>query len=200
MSECLDALERYGLLLKSDTRLPSVTTIVAGEPVRGSWWAHPASHAIFHELETLGRNPDVLLVKLIAGKDTLVHRRLWPHLLTIVTAREPWQFRDLSPEAQRLYDDVLAAGSIEISGQIALDLEVRLVVRAEQFHSVTGEHRKRLEDWVRWAARTQTGASGGGLPAAKQTIEPIFSGARFPWQRHAPTPPAGRESRYDRNP
>ena len=33
-------LERIGLLLEHDKELPSVTLLVAGEPIRGSWWGH----------------------------------------------------------------------------------------------------------------------------------------------------------------
>src|SRR5581483_2271004 len=39
-------LESRGLWLVSDPRLPSLATVVAGEPVRGSWWAHPESQRI----------------------------------------------------------------------------------------------------------------------------------------------------------
>jgi hypothetical protein len=37
------ALREHGLLLQSDIALPNVAALVAGETVRGSWWAHPAS-------------------------------------------------------------------------------------------------------------------------------------------------------------
>src|SRR5260370_42688367 len=84
--DCLAALKQHGLLLKSDSKLPSVTTIIARAPVRGSWWAHPQAQEIFRALKKLARHRDVLLVKLIAGKDTLVDRRLWPEILAIATA------------------------------------------------------------------------------------------------------------------
>src|ERR1700681_4423049 len=50
MNDCWARLKNDGLLLKSDPRLPSVAGLVAGEAIRGSWWAHPAAHAIFQEL------------------------------------------------------------------------------------------------------------------------------------------------------
>src|SRR5215831_8257734 len=93
-------LVQDGLLLKSDSRLPSVATLVAGTPVRGSWWAHPASHAIFWAINELADRKDVLVVKLIRGKDTFVHQRLWPELLAIVTADEPWQLHGLPKSAE----------------------------------------------------------------------------------------------------
>jgi ankyrin repeat protein len=35
------------VLLEHDRELPSVTSIVAGEPISGSWWGHPLGHAIY---------------------------------------------------------------------------------------------------------------------------------------------------------
>lgn len=37
--EVWQTLEHYSLLLEADAQLPSLASIVAGEPVRGSWWA-----------------------------------------------------------------------------------------------------------------------------------------------------------------
>ena len=41
----LKELKRYGLLLVTDARLPSLVALVAGAPVRGSWWSHPRGKA-----------------------------------------------------------------------------------------------------------------------------------------------------------
>ena len=43
----LEQLKADGLLLQNDSKLPSVCTLVAGSPIKGSWWAHPRSHEIF---------------------------------------------------------------------------------------------------------------------------------------------------------
>ena len=51
--EVLRALEGHGLLYLQDARRPSVATIVAGAPVKGSWWGHRAGHAIFAVCEAL---------------------------------------------------------------------------------------------------------------------------------------------------
>jgi hypothetical protein len=44
----------------------------------GSWWAHPQSHAIYRALQGVRASRDVMACRLVAGKVTLVHRRLWP--------------------------------------------------------------------------------------------------------------------------
>jgi hypothetical protein len=58
-----------------------LTELISGEPIRGSWWAHPASHQIFAVLQAISASKDVLTCRLIDGKLTLVHRRLWPALV-----------------------------------------------------------------------------------------------------------------------
>jgi hypothetical protein len=156
--------------MKSDADLPSVTTLVAGAPVRGSWWAHPASHAIFQTLDELSRHPDILFLKLIAGKDTLVDRRLWPAVYVIATSGEDWQWKGLTKDALALYETVNTAGQVEAMGATARSLEVRLLTRGEQFHTAAGHHAKRLESWVRWAGRVALKEPYLDLAEAKRTI------------------------------
>jgi hypothetical protein len=77
-------LVEHGMLLESARGpLPNVAELVAGEPISGSWWAHPASHEIFAEVNQLADSPDVVRTRLVNGKVTLVHRRLWPALVRL---------------------------------------------------------------------------------------------------------------------
>src|SRR5215510_2708650 len=84
------ALNRYGLLLETDPKLPSVTAIVAGAPIAGSWWGHPKGHEIFRVSQRLADQPDVAGAKLVSGKATWIAKRLWPALVSIGSAREAW--------------------------------------------------------------------------------------------------------------
>src|SRR5687768_2317018 len=93
--QALEALSGFGLLLASDSKLPSATTLITGQPISGSWWGHAQGHNIFRILEQLSSHPDVTAAKLIAGKVTLVHRTLWPALLGVATAQDRWQMRNL---------------------------------------------------------------------------------------------------------
>src|SRR5258705_11318152 len=86
-----EALTEFGLLLESDSKLPSVAGLIADGPVRGSWWAHPRSQQIFVALQQLVDHKDVVITKLVSGKVTFVHRELWSELLAIGKARETWQ-------------------------------------------------------------------------------------------------------------
>lgn len=78
----LSFIREQGVVLVS-ARGPAarLTELVAGEPIRGSWWAHPESHQIFAVLQAISQSPEVLTCRLINGKLTLVHRRLWPALV-----------------------------------------------------------------------------------------------------------------------
>jgi hypothetical protein len=82
--EALDWVEKQGIaLLGAKGPLPSLAEAIVGEPIRGSWWGHPESHAIFAVIEDVTESPDVLVCKLVEGKVTLVHRRLWPALVAL---------------------------------------------------------------------------------------------------------------------
>ena len=93
-------LAEDGLLMQADPALPSVTTLVAGKPIEGSWWGHASGRAIFAVCEALDDDPDVLATRLVNGKVTFVHRRLWSSLLAMATSGEGWQLDGLSREAK----------------------------------------------------------------------------------------------------
>lgn len=81
MTDLLALLAERGMLLESARGpIPNCAELVAGEPIRGSWWAHPAGHEIFTAINELDDSPDVARLRLINGKITLVHRRVWPAL------------------------------------------------------------------------------------------------------------------------
>ena len=66
---------------------------------------HTRARLIFSVLTDLEGHPDVLLMKLISGKDTLVHRRLWPSLLGVAISGQPWQFRGLGATGPSAFRD-----------------------------------------------------------------------------------------------
>jgi hypothetical protein len=77
-------VERHGVVLQAARGpVPSLAEAIAGGPIRGSWWGHPQGKEIFHAAEAVGESPDVLVCKLIDGKVTYVHRRLWPALVKL---------------------------------------------------------------------------------------------------------------------
>ena len=63
--------------------VPSLTQMVAGEPVTGSWWAHPKANEILRLSRSIRGSPDVLVCRLVDGKITYIHRRLWPAVVRL---------------------------------------------------------------------------------------------------------------------
>src|SRR6185295_17906773 len=54
-----------------------------------SWWGHPKGQQIFVILELVTEAEDVLVCRLVKGKVTLVHRRLWPALVKLAERLSP---------------------------------------------------------------------------------------------------------------
>jgi hypothetical protein len=150
----LDALSNAGLLLIQDKRLTNVVTLLTGEAVSGSWWSHPKGRLIFAVVTDLSEHPDILFSKLLNGKVTLVHRRLWPAFLTAALANEPWQTRNLSARGQQLLAAVnQSREAVKSSGPAVKELEVRLLAHARQVHTESGRHELLVEPWTVWSRR-----------------------------------------------
>ncbi|HUA79437.1 MAG TPA: hypothetical protein VL997_03625 [Dyella sp.] len=77
---------------------PRLSEAIAGEPIKGSWWAHPKSHQIFAILQKLAESPDILVCRFVDGKVTLVHRRLWPALVRLADRFEPARLAQVHEE------------------------------------------------------------------------------------------------------
>ena len=187
-------LERVGLLLETDSTLPSLVALVAGGPVRGSWWGHPLGHTIFATGEALFAHRDVLLARLVSGKATWIHRRLWPALCAVARSREPWQTTGLSAGAKALLETIDRDGLARATGTVARELEIRLLARGEQEHTESGRHAKVLEGWDRWAARVRPALAVVSPQAGRTELEGVLDGlnqrhggrGRMPWQRRSP--------------
>ncbi len=84
--EALAFVEQHGVVLQAARGpVPSLAEAIAGERIRGSWWGHPKGKAIFLAAEAVCESPDVLVCKLVEGKITFVHRRLWPALVKLAS-------------------------------------------------------------------------------------------------------------------
>ena len=81
-------VKKHGIVLVSakHASIPSVAAEVAGQPIRGSWWAHPRSQEIFRVLVKLDADEDIVTTRLFDGKLTMVHKRLWPALAALMKA------------------------------------------------------------------------------------------------------------------
>ena len=98
-AEALAFVDKHGVVLVSaKCPEPSLTEAIAGEPIKGSWWGHPKSHRIFAILEVVTESEEILVCRLIKGKVTLVHRRLWPALVRLAKRFPPNQIAKVRQE------------------------------------------------------------------------------------------------------
>ena len=85
-TEALAFVERHGIVLQAARGpLPNLAEAIAGSAIRGSWWGHPKGKEIFRAVRTICESPDVLVCKLVEGKITYVHRRLWPAMVKLAS-------------------------------------------------------------------------------------------------------------------
>ena len=84
--EGLAFVKRHGVVLQAARGpVPSLAEAIAGGPIRGSWWGHSKGHEIFQTAEAICETPEVLVCKLVDGKVTYIHRRLWPALVKLAS-------------------------------------------------------------------------------------------------------------------
>ena len=77
-------IREQGVVLQSARGpVPNVAEFIAGEPIRGSWWGHPAGKEIYAVLSELEDRLDLVSTRLINRKITLLHARVWPSVVRV---------------------------------------------------------------------------------------------------------------------
>jgi len=196
----LKHLSDIGFLLLSGDEIPNVRELLTGQRSKGSWWADGAAQEIFTVTQKLEDHVDVTITKLISKKVTFVHRKLWTRLFAIASARDDWQLEGLSKPAQLLLGEIEKDGalftntmnksSVAKTGNAARELELRLLVHSDQFHTESGAHAKRLETWESWAKRVNLKGPAVDSERARRFLEKrldeinkSYSGhGRLPWR------------------
>jgi hypothetical protein len=105
MTKCSTAEEAFAfvrdhgvVLVSARGTAPRLTEAIIGGPIKGSWWAHAQSHQIYAILQAITASDQVLVCRLIKGKVTLVHRRLWPSLVRLANRFAPEQLAQVREE------------------------------------------------------------------------------------------------------
>ena len=105
MRKCLTAKEalafvrKHGVILASAKgTAPRLTEAIVGETIKDSWWTHPQSRRIYAILVSVSESEQVLACRLLNGKITLVHRRLWPSLVRLAKRFAPEQLAQVRDE------------------------------------------------------------------------------------------------------
>ena len=71
----------HGVVLESARGpVPNLLEAALGRRPRGSWWGDPEGKAFFWLTRVVRARRDVLVCRLVHGKITYIHRRLWPPL------------------------------------------------------------------------------------------------------------------------
>lgn len=92
-------VRKHGVVLVSAKgTAPRLTEAIIGEPIKGSWWTHAQSRQIYAVLGAVTESDEVLVCRLINGKLTLVHRRLWPSLVRVASRFSPEQLTQVRDE------------------------------------------------------------------------------------------------------
>ena len=83
-TQAIAFVREHGVVLASAKgSLPRLTEAIVGAPIKGSWWAHRKSREIFRVLYAVSESDEILVCRLVQGRLTLVHRRLWPALVRL---------------------------------------------------------------------------------------------------------------------
>ena len=82
--EALEFVALHGIVLESAKGpVPNLADTVAGERIQGSYWGHPMGDEIFMLTRTIRSSEEILVCRLVEGKVTYVHERLWPAIFRL---------------------------------------------------------------------------------------------------------------------
>lgn len=195
-----EALERYGLLPAHDTLIPSVSNLVAGRPIRGSWWGDPAGRQIYLVLNALGDN--VAWSKLIGGRVTLVHPRLWGALSAVGEQEADWQYAGLGEieraalrvvrENGEAMSDALGIPSGTKPGKIVTELERRLLVIGDQEHTEGGHQLRTVRTWALWYPEERP-PIGDAIALLEAAADELGAHSSLPWSPPVEEPAAASD-------
>ncbi len=139
-------VRKHGVVLESATGpVPSLAVAIAGGPISGSWWSHPRSREIFEITQTIRSSEDVLVCRLVNGKVTFVHRRLWPAL---VRAAKRFPRKQLA-QVHEVHTD----SGRHVAREVAFPKWVPAEVTAEASQLSEEEAVRELGDWCGAAER-----------------------------------------------
>jgi hypothetical protein len=143
-------VKRHGVVLQAARGpVPSLAKFIAGGPIRGSWWGHPKGHEIFGAAEAVSESPEVLVCKLVEGKVTYIHKRLWPALVKLAS-----RFR--TEQLAKVWNEHTRTGAHR-SRRIAFPEWVPVEVLREAERLSTADAEQILSPWLALGRRRTKG-------------------------------------------
>ncbi len=133
-------VRKHGVVLESAAGpVPSLGVAIAGGVIRGSWWSHPRSHQIFELTQTIRSRDDILVCRLVNGKVTFVHRRLWPPLVRVAKRFPKKQLAQVH--------EVHTASGCHVAKEVAFPKWVPAAVSAEASRLSEADALRKLGGW-----------------------------------------------------
>ena len=84
LEEALEFVAFHGIVLESAKgSVPNLADTVAGEQIQGSYWGHPKGDEIFVLTRGIRSSEEILVCRLVGGKVTYIHQRLWPAIFRL---------------------------------------------------------------------------------------------------------------------
>ena len=121
--QALAFVRKHGVVLESARGpAPSLAEAIVGAPVKGRWWSHPKGRQIFAVTRAVRENDDVLVCRLVLGKITFVHRRMWPALVRVA--------KDVSMDRLAQLREVHTSSGQHVTKEVAFPDWVPTAVRA----------------------------------------------------------------------
>lgn len=146
-------VREHGIVLVSASGpAPKLTEAIIGEPIKGSWWAHPQGRYIFGIIRVVSESEVVLVCRLVKGKVTLVHRRLWPALVRLAERIGSEHLAQVceehTPSGRHVSREIAFPQWVppEVMEQAAAMSEQEALVALESWLPVAPSHRSRDEN------------------------------------------------------
>ena len=131
----------HGVVLESaQGPVPSLAEAIVGERIRGSWWKHASSHLIFEVTRAVRESEQVLVCRVVQGKVTFVHERVWPALVRLAPRFSKASLARLS--------EVHSASGRHVVRSLAFPKWVPARVRSSAANLSEAEAERTLGPWV----------------------------------------------------
>ena len=177
--EAIAFVKRHGVVLQAARGpVPSLAEAIAGGPIGGSWWGHAKGRIIFQAAQAVCDSPEVLVCKLIDGKVTYVHRRLWPALVKLAP-----RFR--KARLAKVRDEHTESGAHAsrrtvfpewVPAEVVKEAEALSIAEAEQALSALLARQPVKKQGMRPAKAAEAGVAAGAASGA--TRHPAVSSPR----------------------
>ena len=144
-------VEQHGVVLEAGRGpVPNLAEAVAGGPIRGSWWAHEKGRAIFRATRAVRDCDQILVCRLVGGKITYIHRRLWPAIVRLAQCLDKKTISALREEHTR-------SGAHKV-GTVPFPRWVPMDVRRAAKNLSEEDAYTQLGDWIEpYLRKTQRG-------------------------------------------